>query len=58
LARCFWREVFGGPSAWTSRAVRMAPVSCGLSVDEVRTVRVLECASGRSVATNGSSARG
>jgi hypothetical protein len=54
----FGREVFGRPSAWTSRTVRATPVAHGPSVDEVRTVRVLECSSGRSVDINGPSARG
>jgi hypothetical protein len=45
-------------SAWGSWTVRAARVAPGPSEDQVRTVRVFGCPSGRSVAINGPSTRG
>jgi hypothetical protein len=50
--------VVAGLSAWGSRTVRAARVARGSSKDQVRTVRMLGCLSGHSIAINGPSAHG
>jgi hypothetical protein len=49
---------FGGPSAQRSRTARTAQVALGQSASSVRTVRILACSSGGSVAFNVLSTQG
>jgi hypothetical protein len=62
LFRSVWlavsgQEEFGGPSAWTSRTVRVALVARGPSEDRARTIRYSRCVTGGSAFFFGPSVR-